>query len=198
MPLINSLIQGTTHQQKLIAWKKSCSLHYNKDGSLIDDDKLGEVGVSYWHGLIKRNKAILAANKGRLFELNRTNWKLFRNLCDMYENVEKHMVDAGVARPYDEPKWLNKEGEEVREEDSFGYKVKNELTHPHCCLVMDETGGDTNMVNDSAAGGVSYVGRKGTEIRSVAGKKGKRYTTIGLTALNGDPVMCVVIFAGTE
>lgn len=54
------------------------------------------------------------------------------------------------------------------------------------------------MVNDSAAGGVSYVGRKGTEIRSVAGKKGKRYTTIGLTALNGDPVMCVVIFAGKE
>lgn len=63
---------------------------------------------------------------------------------------------------------------------------------------MDEIGGDTNMVNDSAAAGVSYVGRKGDEIRSIAGKKGKRYTTIGLTALNGEPVMCIVIFAGSE
>lgn len=70
LPLINSLIKGTTHQQKLIAWKKSHSLQ---------------------------------TNKGRLFELNRTNWTLFRNFRDMYDNVEKHMVDAGVARPYDEP-----------------------------------------------------------------------------------------------
>ena len=38
---------------------------------------------------------------------------------------------------------------------------------------MDETRGDTNMVNDSAATGVSYVGRKGGEIRSVAGKKAR-------------------------
>ena len=59
-------------------------------------------------------------------------------------------------------------------------------------------GGDTNMINDSAAAGISYVERKGTEIRTIVGKKGKRYTTIGLTALNGEPVVCIVIFAGTE
>ena len=32
----------------------------------------------------------------------------------------------------------------------------------------------------------------------MAGKKGKKYTTIGLTGLDGKPAMCVVIFAGVE
>ena len=104
LPLINSLIQGTTHQQKLIAWKKAHSLHIDNNGNEIDEETLGEVGIAYWHGLVRRNKAILTTNKGRLFELSRTNWTLFRNFRSMYDDVEKHMVEAGVATPYDEPK----------------------------------------------------------------------------------------------
>ena len=123
------------------------------------DDELGQVGVAYWRALVRRNKSVLTTNRGCLFELNRTNWTLYKNFRDMYVDIEKHMVDAGVAKPYASPKWLDKDGKETTELDSFGMKVENELTHPQCCLVMDEeTGGDTNMLNDSAAGGVTYVG----------------------------------------
>ena len=199
LPLINSLIHKTPHQLKLIEWKKKHNMHFNaSDGSIVSDEELGEVGVSYWNGLVKRNKDTLTTNKGRLFELNRTNWTLYRNFRHMYLDVEKHMVAAGVAVKLDEPKWMDKEGKEVDELNSFGMKVETELTHPHCCLVMDETGGDTNMMNDSASGGKKFVGRKGQEVRQNAGKKGKRYTTIGLTGLDGKPAMCIVIFAGVE
>ena len=199
LPLINSLIHKTSHQVKLVEWKKKHNMQFNtNDNSLICDDELGQVGISYWHGLVKRNRQTLTTNKGRLFELNRTNWTLYRNFRDMYVDVEKHMVAAGVAVKLDEPKWMDKEGNEVEELDSFGMKVETKLTHPHCCLVMDETGGDTNMMNDSASGGKKFVGRKGQEVRQMAGKKGKRYTTIGLTGLDGKPAMCIVIFAGVE
>jgi hypothetical protein len=122
---------------------------------------------------MKRNKHTLTTNKGHLFELNRTNWTLYRNFRDMYVNVESHMVAAGAAVKLDSHKWMDKEGNEVEELESFGMKVETQLTHPHCCLVMDETGGDTNMMKDSASGGKKFVGRKGEEVRQMGGKKGK-------------------------
>ena len=42
----------------------------------------------------------------------------------MYDDIERHMVDAGVAEPFAESKWMDKEGNVVDDEmDSFGMKV---------------------------------------------------------------------------
>jgi hypothetical protein len=49
LPLINSLIHGTPHQQKVITWKKTHNLHYDKEGKEISDEELGQVGIGYWH-----------------------------------------------------------------------------------------------------------------------------------------------------
>ena len=54
------------------------------------------------------------------------------------------------------------------------------------------------MISDSACGGTQFVRRKGQEVRQLAGKKRKRFTTIGLTGLDGKPAMCIVIFTGVE
>ena len=198
LPLINSLIQDTPHQQKVIDFKRKHKLNYDKDGIELSDSQLGSVGVGYWRSFLNRHKGILATNKGRLFELNRSNWTLYSNFRDMYINVENHMVDANVAETLPEPCWMDKEGKIVSEEDSYGMKVTTKLTHPHCCLAMDETGGDTSMMNDGAAAGEKYIGKKGQSLRRPAGKKRKKYTTIGLTGLDGNAAMCVVIFAGVE
>ena len=198
LPLINSLIHGTPYQQKLILWKKQHKLNYDNKGKEMDDNELGTVGVSYWRLFLKRHKNILTTNKGRLFELNRTNWTHYRNFRDMYVNVESHMVDAKVAMSLPFPAWMDKQGNIVDEVDSYGMKVNTLLTHPSCCLSMDETGGDTNMMGDGAAGGEKYVGRKGQAVKRPAGKKAKKYTTIGLTGLDGKPAMCILIFAGVK
>lgn len=52
------------------------------------------------------------------------------------------------------------------------------------------------MINDGSVHGEKFIGRKGTEVRKKAGKKGKQFTTLGLTSLSGIPVMCIVIFEG--
>ena len=54
-------------------------------------------------------KHLLTTNKGHLFELNRTNWTLYRNFYNMYVDVESHMIDDGVAVKVDAPKWIKKE-----------------------------------------------------------------------------------------
>ena len=79
LPLINSLINGTSYQQKFILWKKQHLLQYDKEDNEISDEELGQVGVGYWHQFLKHHKNKLTTNKGRLFELNRTNWTLYRN-----------------------------------------------------------------------------------------------------------------------
>jgi hypothetical protein len=198
LPLINSLIQGTSHQKKLIAWKRTHLLNFERDGTEKSEEELRMVGPGYWHLFMKRHKNLLQTNKGRLFELNHTKWTLYSNFRDMYVNVESHMVDAKVATKLDEPAWMDKDGNIVSEEESVGMKVQTKLTHPDCCLAMDETGGDTSMISDGAAGGEKYVGRKGQEVKRPAGKKAKKYTTIGLTGLDGNPAMCILIFAGKQ
>ena len=116
----------------------------------------------------------------------------------MYVNVEEHMIAAKVSEKVPGGCWMDKEGNLVSENDSYGMKVSTRLTHPHCCLAMDETGGDTSMMKDGAAAGEKYIGKKGQSVRRPAGKKAKKYTTIGLTGLDGNAAMCIVIFAGVE
>ena len=70
LPLINSLIMGTEHQQKVIQYKKKLMLHFDKDGNEKSDEELGSVGAAFWRGFLHRHKPILTTAKGRLFELN--------------------------------------------------------------------------------------------------------------------------------
>ena len=54
------------------------------------------------------------------------------------------------------------------------------------------------MLQDGAQGGTKYISRKGECPRLNSSKKSKRFTVLGVTALTGQPVMCVIIFEGKE
>lgn len=103
LPLINSLIHNTDHQRKYVAWRKLHCLDKDKEGNQLSDAELGVVGCTYWYAFMKRNKDKLVSNKGRQFEQSRMNWTLYRNFRDMYIDVERVMVDAGVAERLDIP-----------------------------------------------------------------------------------------------
>ena len=45
------------------------------------------------------------------------------------------------------------------EEQSYDCKVSTVLTLTQCCIVMDEVGGDLNMLSDGHKGGTKYVTR---------------------------------------
>ena len=71
----------------------------------------------------------------------------------MYDQVAEEMVDAKVATPFETPKWMDKAGNVVKEEEAFGCKVTHDITNPDYCLVLDEVAGNINKKGDGNVGG---------------------------------------------
>ena len=106
------------------------------------------------------------------------------------------MKEAGVAELLASPEWMDMEGKIVEEAAAFGCKCSHRLCHPEYCLVLDEVGGNINMKGDGHIGGEMYLCEPGVIPQQKSSRADKHFTTLGLTLLNGPPLMCVVIFAG--
>ena len=59
---------------------------------------------------------------------------------------------------------------------------------------MDDVGGDAGQKGDRNIGGELLVCAKGMILKKKVNTKDKYFTLFGLSTLNGDPVICVVIF----
>ena len=185
LALVNSLIDKQPIQQKLIAWKKKFS-----------SNDTGTVGYKYWNGFMKRNKYRLVSRRGQKYSLDRQNWTTYHNFSDMYEHTYEEMVSSGVAEKLTNPIWLDKEGNECDEDESFGCKVNYKLIHPNQCFVGDEVGGNISMKGDGHVGGRKLLTAPDSIAYDRVSVSDKRFTLIGLTALDGSPVMCILILQG--
>ena len=116
----------------------------------------------------------------------------------MYDYIYNEMVDAEVAEPLSTPLWLDRDGKECDESESLGCMVTHKLKHPDICFVGDEVGGNISMKGDGNAGGKKLCKEHGTISYERASTTDKRFTMIGLTSLDGKPVMCVLIIQGKE
>ena len=87
----------------------------------------------------------------------------------------------------------------VDEKDAYGCKCTVKITHPEYMFAVDEVGNNIDMTGDGHHGGEMYVllVDKGPPKIKIS-TKNKHWTTLGLTAMNGDPVMCVIIFANKK
>ena len=61
-------------------------------------------------------------------------------------------------------------------------------------LFGDEVGTDVCQEDDGHVGGQTFVVPKRMRAELKSSTKTSRWTTIGLTAATGEPVMCIVIF----
>jgi len=187
LSLINSLIKDTPIQQELIAWKATNTPNTS-----------GTVGKGYWRNFLKRNKNKIVSKRGQKYELNRQNWTTYTNFVHMYNNIIDEMVDAGVAEKLDEPVWMDRDGNICSEQEAYGCKVHHQIVRPDMCLCGDEVGGNISMKGDGHVGGELFVTEKGRVPQRKVSTKNRKFTMIGLTALTGDPVMCVIIIEGTR
>ena len=63
----------------------------------------------------------------------------------MYDLVFNAMESAGVELNSDEPSWMNKKGETVKDDsEAFGLNCTHKLIHPEYVLFVDEVGSNTN------------------------------------------------------
>ena len=64
------------------------------------------------------------------------------------------------------------------------------------CIVLDKVGSNLSQENDSVSGGQKYVcGREEVPYQVVA-TKSNHFTCLGLTRLDCEALMCVVIIQG--
>jgi hypothetical protein len=115
----------------------------------------------------------------------RNTWVTKDNFQNMYENVYKEMVKAGVAE---------KEEENIKYETGLPSRFR--LTKPKFLLFVDETGCNTNQLNDGRVGGELFVLPK---MDNEAGLPIGSTTDLHFTVLRfisgiGEAVMCTIIF----
>ena len=187
LALINSLITDTPIQKELEIWKEKYS-----------NNTSGSVGQSYWRAFLKRNAHKIISKRGQKYELDRQNWTTYANFVDMYNQCIEQMVRAGVAKKRMEPAWMDEKGQVCDESQAYGCKVTHDLIHPDWCLVGDEVGGNISMKGDGHAGGRLYLAPKGRVAYRKFCKADRKFTLIGLTSLDGQPVMCIVIIQGSQ
>ena len=191
--LINSLIENTNHQKKLISWKK-------KHSYFGCEEDLGKIGLGYFNLFMKRHADKLTSKRGHKYELDRSNWTTYQNFKQMYDNICDALLDCKIAVPFDQSVWMNKEGQSVSRDDNdrIGMKVTIDIIRPDLCLLADEVGCNTCQKGDGHVGGKRLVCQKGCVPYKVTGKKDKHFTVMGFTNLAGEPILCVILITGKE
>jgi hypothetical protein len=190
--LVNSAIHNTEYQQKLIDYKKMRNIEQ-------EEEQLGKVSMKYVHGFMKRWKHVIGSSRPKRFELDRSQWATYSNFKEMYDALEDAMLECQIAKKLPQPTWMDKEGNIVQSEaEAFGLPCTIQITDPDLCIVGDEVGANTSQKGDGHVGGKKVVGERGCVSQQKVSKKEKKFTVIGLTALTGEPVMCIVIIQGKE
>ena len=110
------------------------------------------------------------------------------------------MVECGVAlKRTDGPMYMTSNGEVAKTWDTkFGLPCTHTITNPEMCLVVDEVGSDLSQKGDGHVGGAMFACEKGTCPQNKVQHTDKHFTLLGFTALNGEPVLCLVILAGVR
>jgi hypothetical protein len=141
LSLANSLIKGTKWEEELISFKERRGWKHLTS----DSQKKPLLGRKWYQGFWKRHGHLLERKKGQKFSKDRTEWSIYHNFAQMYDDVYDAMVEACVAKKLDEPIWVKNEDIETDEKDGFGRMATHALCHPDYVVFVDEVGCNTNQ-----------------------------------------------------
>ncbi len=172
--LKNYLIAEKEYQEKIKECKGLQKLN--------STEKLGD---AWYRGFVSRYSDRLTRSGTTIKDTKRNTWVTKENFQNMYESVYEAMVTAGVAQ---------KEDEEITY--GTGLPSRYRLTKPEYVLFVDETGCNTNQLNDGRVGGELFI------VPQVANEAGRpigsttdlHFTVLGFISGTGEAVMCAIIF----
>ena len=194
LQLINELIDNTPIQQRLREWKIKKQIYYK------DEYDLGRVGLTYWRSFLKRNNYQMRTKSGKKYAVDRANWSSYLNFRDMYLHIKDVLLnDSKIAVKLPVPIWVDRDGNEVDcEEKAFGCKTDIKITKPHMAIMFDEVGSNLSQEGDNANGGERFCCGPNDQPYQAVSTKNQRFTTMAVTRLDGEVLMCVVIIAGKK
>ena len=188
----NSLVKDTKYEEIIKNFKE---ITYHN----LPEDKLGEIGYGWWKGFRRRYHDLLVTKRGVKFAVDRSEWSTEHWIRQMYDEVYKNMVNAGIAKKVDEPVYFDINGVVVDDQQkAFGLPCEYVVTHPDHLIFFDETGCNTNQKKDGHKGGQKFVCGRGMTPKIISATRDKHFTVLGLTAGTGEPVLCVVVFASEK
>jgi hypothetical protein len=92
--------------------------------------------------------------------------------------------------------------EEVKDAIQYetGLPTKYKLTKPEFLLFVDKTGCNTNILNDSKAGGELYIMLKNCSngVAPARATTDLYFTVLPFTSDTGEPVLCVIILKSEQ
>lgn len=139
---------------------------------------------------------MLVAQPVRGFGNSRHHWCTYLNVRNMYDDIYDVLVENKLAEKLTEHVMMDGGGKVVTDKkEQVGRKVTHKFTHPGLVYVFDETGCNTSQENDGRRGNQKFICACGTTPQKAVATKSNHFTTLGVTALDGTPVMCCVIFA---
>jgi len=133
--LANDIISGTELKEEVLNCKQLRKLK-----------SIEKLGNAWYRGFLSRHEDVLTRNGSEVKDLKRRTWVKSENFQNMYENVYATMVEAGIAEELEE---------EIQHER--GLPTKYALTKPEFLLFVDETGCNTNQLNDGKVGGELFI-----------------------------------------
>jgi hypothetical protein len=133
--LANDLIAEAEYMEKI----KDCK-------ELRKLNSIEKLGDTWYQGFMSQFSEQLTRSGTTIKDSKRNTWVTQENFQNMYESVYEATVSAGVAK---------KEEEEINY--GTGLPSRYRLTKPEYVLFVDETGCNTNQLNDGRVGGELFI-----------------------------------------
>ena len=176
--LANDIISGTELKEEVLNCKQLRKLK-----------SIEKLGNAWYQGFLSRHEDVLTRNGSEVKDLKRRTWVKSENFQNMYENVYATMVEAGIAEELEE---------EIQHER--GLPTKYALTKPEFLLFVDETGCNTNQLNDGKVGGELFIMPKniGDGAAPAGATTDLHFTVLPFISGTGEPVLCAIIFKSEQ
>ena len=108
------------------------------------------------------------------------------------------MVEANVAVEFDEPVWIESDGNFCDKKDSVGFMVTHSITHPGYFMVADELRGNISQKGDMHVRGTRLLCEKVSVPKQISSNEDKHFTLLGFTTFTSEPIMRAVILTGVN
>jgi hypothetical protein len=149
----------------------------------------------WYKGFMERYVSEIKRGAGKIRDIKRYTWCTESVFTNMYNAVYDVMVRAGVATVSEEEKMFDSKGDVVFDMTlQYGRPTKYELIHPEMVVFVDETGANTNQVDDKRYGGHKYIlPTDGSSTGTLGSTTDMHFTVLPFISGTGEPIMCAII-----